>query len=319
MSCPECEHTEQAMPSEPEFVWKELPPMPVLHITSGEAQNEDADVVHSRISRRMRRFLTQMAIFLLEMCILAGVLMGVFFWQNSRQKPPLPAADNIVYSSDDIVMMLVSQKEKWILQQPEDGSNACCFLDLDFDGSPELISISYDSEHLLTQMNAYRVRSCKLEKIPVFPFEPEETAVFYDIAQQPMTLHYAPDTKEMLYLCSDMVIQSDEESTAYIGSFYLHENVLYQEYYLRQTAKKGEQSYCAFEKLEQGRVEKEITAKEFHSRQNAILDELVNLHLRYEWISSRDDLSKISDSKLAALLLRSYNRFSYDASGLSLN
>ncbi|MBQ8724682.1 MAG: zinc ribbon domain-containing protein, partial [Oscillospiraceae bacterium] len=233
------------------FLWSELPQMPVFHTAAGEKQTEQETGRRRRLSRRARRLLWQGAIFTLEACILAGVVTGVFLWKEKQYHPPVNA-DNIVYSSDDIVMMLVQEKEKWILEKPDNGYNACCFLDLDFDGSPELMSISYNGDNAVTQLNAYRVRSCTLEKIPVDKWKPEETAVFYDAMQQQMSLHYAPDTKEMLYLCSDTKILSAEEGEAYTGCFYLQESRIFQEYYTGRAVSGNQKNYYVYEETENG-------------------------------------------------------------------
>lgn len=300
------------------FIWSELPTMPKFHTPEGDNSTELTSPHRRRLSRHTKRILWQTAIFALEACILVGAVTGVFLWREQQFKPPVNA-DNIVYSSDDIVMMLVQQKEKWLLKKPDNGYNACCFLDLDFDGSPELMSISYNADNGVTQLDAYRVRSCTLEKIPVDQWKPEETAIFYDAMQQQMSLHYAPDTKEMLYLCSDTKILSESEGEAYTGSFYLQESRIFQKYYLSHAVSNGMYSYYVYDEGEDGTsLASAVSRQEYRRQQEALLDGLVNLHLRYEWVTSKNDLKKLSDHKLAALLLRSYSSFSYDTSGLAL-
>ena len=297
------------------FIWSELPSMPVLHTLPGESHDEEEARCSHWLNRRVRKILWQIVLFSLEACILVSVVAGIFVWKD-RQHPTIPNsnADNIVYSSDDIVMMLVQQKNDWILEKPENGYNACCFLDLDFDGSPELISISYDETHTVTQMNAFHVRNCRLEKIPVDQWEIEETASFFDIGQQ-MTLYYAPDTKEMLYLSGDVKTISNTESETDLGCFYLQENRIFQKYYFYSTLNDGVYSYYYYD--ENGQPVS-VFRQEYQIKQNELMNRLMNLHVCYEWVISKDDLMQLSPQKLAALLLRSYDSFSYDTSGLAL-
>lgn len=287
--------------------------MPVFHISTGEKQDEEEAGNGSWIKKRIRRTVKQAAFFLLETCILAGVVAGVFIWKGKQYQPP-PAADNIVYSSDDIVMMLVKQKEKWILEKPDEGYNACCFLDLDFDGSPELISISYNNENRVTQLDAYRVRSCKLEKIAVDQWSEEKPAEFFDISQQ-ITLYYSPETKEMLYVSSDTQLLSETASTHYLGSFYMRENRIFRKNYFSRELREGSYSYYSYDQDKAAAI---VSGQEYRRKQNELVGELVNLHMYCEWVTSKDDLKELSNHKLAALLLRSYDSFSYDTSGLAL-
>ncbi|MBQ8513982.1 MAG: hypothetical protein IJ496_01110 [Ruminococcus sp.] len=296
------------------FVWSELPPMPVFPVSSGEKQDEEETGKGGTFRRRIRRYIRKTGIFVLEACILAGVVYAVVAWKGHQYQPPPPSADNIVYSSDDIVMMLVKQREQWILDKPEEGYNACCFLDLDFDGSPELISISYDKESQITLLEAYRVRSCKLEKISVDQWEEEKPAEFFDISQQ-ITLYYAPDTKEMLYFSGDTAILSDTESKHYVGSFYMQENRVFRKNYFCRELKDGSYSYYSYDEERTAAI---MSGQEYRRQQNELVGRFVNLHLYCEWVTSKDDLKELSNHKLAALLLRSYDSFSYDTSGLAL-
>ncbi len=334
MICPECgfENIEESevctscgcsmqgtTQTEEQFIWSELPPMPVLRTTVNESQDQDEPGNRRRLKRRTKRIIWQIALFSLEACILVGTVAGIFLWREKKFQPaPASNADNIVYSSDEIVMMLVQQKEKWILEKPQNGYHACCFLDLDYDGSPELISVAYDEDKAVTQMNAYRVRSCKLEKISVEFYKTEETAVFFDIGQQ-LSLYYAPDTKEMLYFTADMKLSgetiTEAESENILGSFYMQENRIFQKQYFCCALNDGVYQYYCYD---QNNTLTAISRQEYQQQQDELLKGLVNLRLRYEWITSRDDLSELSPQKLAALLLRSYDQFSYDTSGLSL-
>jgi hypothetical protein len=211
--------------------------------------------------------------------------------------------------------MLVAQKEQWVLEQPETGYNACCFLDLDFDGSPELISISYDSETSVTKLCAFRVRNCVLEPIPTDSDEEGAAMECLDVTQQ-LSLYYAPETREMLYLSADVQTMDDGEIVTEMGSFYLQENRIVQTYYFQSiVSADGDSRYGQYDA---DQTLTAITRQEYQTAQQQMVDALVNLHVQYEWVCSKEDLVQMSDQKLAALLLRSYDSFSYDTSGLAL-
>ncbi|MBQ8725443.1 MAG: hypothetical protein IJY74_07235, partial [Oscillospiraceae bacterium] len=148
-----------------EYICYELPSMPVFSSDSGDKSEEEENSKGSRLLKNIRKRLWHIFIVFLEICLLASVITGICMWRLDEKNQSSYGTDNIVYSSDDIVMMLVKNKEEWILEMPENGYNTCCFLDLGFDGSTELISISYDRDTSVTQMKAYHVRNCKLEEI----------------------------------------------------------------------------------------------------------------------------------------------------------
>lgn len=292
------------------FTWSELPPMPVFGSKDGEDLEEDGGGERRILSRKARRLLIRTAAVVMEVCVLAGVIGGVYLWQQRENVAAAPEPENIVYSSDDIVMMLVKSRDKWILEKPDEGYTSCCFLDMDFDGSPELLSVAYDAETMKTEAKIYRVRSCTLDEIGIAI--PDEGG-FYDVLQQ-LSLCYHPDTKEMLYISSD--ISSDKDSESLVsGSFFIHENQVLERYYFRETA---EDKTVTYELFDDEQKPYETSRDEFSAAVNRLSGRLTDLRLRYEWVQNSGDLSELSNQKLAALLLRSYDSFSYDTSGLAL-
>lgn len=292
------------------FTWSELPPMPVFGSKDSEDPEEDGNGEKHFLSRKARRILLSTSAAVLEVCVLAGVIGGVYLWQQKDSKVPVQEPENIIYSSDDIVMMLVKNRDKWILEKPDEGYTSCCFLDMDFDGSPELLSVAYDTETLETEARIYRVRSCTLDEAEIaFPDE----SGFFDVLQQ-LSLCYHPDTKEMLYISSDMRISESYEGVL-IGSFFIHENQVMERYYFRETA---EDERVTYEIFDQEQKPYEVPQSEFTDTVSRFSGRLTDLRLRYEWVQNGGDLSGLSNQKLAALLLRSYDSFSYDTSGLAL-
>ncbi len=292
------------------YTWSELIPMPVFY-KKGGAEDEDDESPRGFLSKRTKRMLMQITAVIAETALLAGVIGGIYLWkQNTAPLPPVEA-ENIVYSSDDIVMMLVNQKDSWIMEKPDEGYNACCFLDLDYDGSPELISIAYDSETAITSMRAFNVRSCTLEEI--LPAQ-QDSKGFFDIGQH-MELFYAPDTKEMLYLSYDNTFSEDSESEL-TGCFYMYEKQIYQRMYFGKSNVKGEYVYEVFG--DDGKAMKR-SKQEYLIHRKAFNNRLVDLKLSYEWVQNSGDIGELSSGKLAALLLRSYDSFFYDTSGLAIN
>lgn len=320
MVCPECSHKIEdgcvkckfcgfEISSENEFHWSELPPMPVFNKYGSDDSLDDSEGNRRFLSKRMKCNLLHIFTVFTEICILAGVISGIYVWKTKNIIDAVPDAQNIVYSSEDIVMMLVRNRNEWLLEKPENGYNACCFIDMDFDGSPELISISYDNENSVTKMAAYRVRSCTLENINV-DFDNDHG--FFDIGQS-LSLCYAPDTKEMLYLSTDYQQKTNGSKTS-LGCFYLHENQIFKEYFLSEIIINNEYKYTYYD--EEQSVHS-MTRKDFIKQQKDLSSRLIDLKLNYEWITG-NDLEDISSQKLAALLLRSYDSFGYDSSGLAL-
>lgn len=289
--------------------WSELPAMPVFNKSNSDNSNEDTDQGSTFFSKRMKRNFLRIFMVFMEICILAGVVSGIYAWKLKTAPVAVPDAQNIVYSSEDIVMMLVKRRSEWLPEKTENGYNACCFLDTDFDGSPELISISYDTETFVTNIMAFRVRNCTLDRIPI---DYDETEGFFDI-DSGLSLCYAPDTKEMLYFSTDYR-KGENGNTSALGCFYIHENQIFKEYYLNETLSDGIYSYEYYDE-EQSRHD--INRQDFIKRQGELSSRLTNLKLQYEWISDTD-FDSISSQKLAALLLRSYDSFRYDSSGLAL-
>jgi hypothetical protein len=289
--------------------WSELPAMPVFNKSNSGNSNEETDQGSTFFSKRMKRNFLRIFMVFMEICILAGVISGIYAWKLKTASVAVPDAQNIVYSSEDIVMMLVKRRSEWLPEKPENGYNACCFLDTDFDGSPELISISYDTETFVTNIMAFRVRNCTLDRIPI---DYDETEGFFDI-DSGLSLCYAPDTKEMLYFSTDYR-KGENGNISALGCFYIHENQIFKEYYLNETLSDGIYSYEYYDE-EQSRHD--INRQDFIKRQDELSNRLTNLKLQYEWISDTD-FESISSQKLAALLLRSYDSFRYDSSGLAL-
>lgn len=320
MICPECGHKIEDGSkiclscgcksfSEDVFNWSELPPMPVFNKLSSDNSQEEEETVNSFFSKRIKRNIIRVFTVFIEICILAGVISGIYVWKIKNTSNTVPDAQNIVYSSEDIVMMLVRNRDKWLLETPVDGSSACCFIDMDFDGSPELISISYDDRSVVTKIAAFRIRSCALENISV---NYDESSGFFDIKNN-LSLCYAPDTKEMLYISTDHS-QIKNQITTTLGCFYLHENQIFKEYFFSETLSDNKYSYNYYDKEQSIHA---ITKQEFFKYQKDLAARLTDLKLKYEWISG-SRLEDISSQKLAALLLRSYDSFSYDSSGLAL-
>ncbi len=309
MNCPEYERKTENE-AQDVFTWSELPPMPVLYKKDGEESSEEENGERRFLSRRIRKLIIQIAAVSLEVCILAAVIGGVYLWQQRSEAAVPLEPENIVYSSEDIVMMLVKQRDKWSFQKPDDGYTSCCFLDMDFDGSPEFLSISYDRETARTDARIYRVRSCTLEEIEIVI--PDEGG-FFDVGQQ-LSLCYHPDTNEMLYISSDMRRSEDSES-AVAGSFFIHENKIQERYYFRETAVDGNIEYEVYDDTQKPQ---ETLKADYFAAQRSFSGKLTDLKLRYEWVQNSGDISALSNQKLAALLLRSYDSFSYDTSGLAL-
>lgn len=289
--------------------WSELPEMPNFNKSNSDNSNNSTNQRNIFFSKRMKMNLLRVFMVFMEICILAGVISGIYAWKLKTAPIAVPDAQNIVYSSEDIVMMLVKRRSEWLSEKSENGYNACCFLDTDFDGSPELISISYDTETLVTNIMVFRVRNCTLDRIPI---DYDETNGFFDI-DSGLSLCYAPDTKEMLYFSTDNR-KIDNGSMSFLGCFYIHENQIFKEYYLNETITDGVYKYQYYD--EEQSIH-DISRQDFIKRQNELLNRLTNLKLQYEWVSG-DDLENISSQKLAALLLRSYDSFKYDSSGLAL-
>lgn len=320
MICPKCGHkTDDNMKNcrycgfelqaDDIFRWSELPAMPVFHKKNSGSPEEEQDTDRRFLSRRTKKTIFRTLTVFTEICILVGVISGIYVWKAKNTPDAQHDAQNIVYSSEDIVMMLVRNRSEWLLEKPENGFSACCFLDMDFDGSPELISIAYDSEKSVTQARVFRVRSCTLENIPINYSEEEG---FFDIGQK-LSLCYAPDTKEMLYLSTNN-IKSESESSTILGSFYIHENQIFREYILSESITDGVCSYAFYDEEQSPH---ELTRKDFLKKQSETSGKLSDLRLSYEWVRS-SDLESVSTQKLAALLLRSYDSFGYDSSGLAL-
>lgn len=291
------------------FKWSELPPMPNFGNKDSNGSEDEQNRGKGIFSRRTRRTILRILSVFTEICILAGVISGVYVWKTKNTPPPAADAQNIVYSSEDIVMMLVRTRSEWLFEQSDDCLSACCFLDMDFDGSPELVSISYDQESYITKAKVFRVRNCSLEPIPINYDEDEE---FFDIGQK-LSLCYAPDTREMLYLSADKR-QKDNESSTILGSFYMHENQIFTENILRESIADG---VCSYAYYDEEQTLHEISRKEFLTKQSETSERLSDLHLSFEWISG-SDIQNFSQQKLAALLLRSYDSFGYDSSRLAL-
>lgn len=289
--------------------WSELPAMPVFHKSNSDDPSEDNEQGSTFFSKRIKRNFLHIFMVFMEICILVGVISGIYAWKLKTAPVTVPDAQNIVYSSEDIVMMLVKRRSEWLLEKPENGYNACCFLDIDFDGSPELISISYDTENFITNIMVFRVRNCTLDRIPI---DYDETEGFFDIDSS-LSLCYAPDTKEMLYFSTDYS-KSKKESSSALGCFYIYENQIFKEYYLNETLIDGVYRYEYYDE-EQSLYA--ISRQDFIKKQSELSNRLTNLKLQYEWVSDID-LESISSQKLAALLLRSYDSFRYDSSGLAL-
>ncbi len=292
------------------YKWSELIPLPVFY-KNGKEIDEDDETSGRLFSRRTKRIILQIVAVFAEIALLAGVISGIYVWKYRNMPTPPIEAENIVYSSDDIVMMLVSNKEQWIVEKPDEGYNSCCFLDMDFDGSPELISIAYDSESKVTNLRAFNVRNCTLDEI--LPAQ-QEAEGFFDIGQN-MELYYAPETKEMLYLSVDNRI-SDKETSELTGSFYMFEKQIYQRMYFCENNTDG---ICTYYHYNDSGVKLPQSRQEYRLQQRVFNRSLVDLKLSYEWVQNRGDISELSEGKLAALLLRSYDSFSYDTSGLALN
>lgn len=291
------------------FIWSELIPMPDFNRANSETR-EEANGAGSRFfGRKINRNIISIFAVFMEICILAGVIFGICVWKLDSISSNSSVPQNIVYSSEDIVMMLVKNREEWILPKPDNGYNSCSFIDMDFDGSPELISISFDSESGVTQVKAFRIRSCILENIPI---DYNETEGFFDIWKN-ISLKYDPDTKELLYFSSDYK-KDDNGNTTELGSFFILENCIYRKMYLSERINNGVFSYFGYDE-EQSAVE--LTKQEFMKKQNELSGHFADLHLRYEWLQG-NDLENLSSQKLAALLLRSYDSFGYDSTGLAL-
>ncbi len=289
--------------------WSELLPMPVFNKLDMNDPDSDKEKGRNFFSKRIRKNFLRVFTVFMEICILAGVISGIYAWKLKTSTMTVHDAQNIVYSSEDIVMMLVKHRNEWLYEKSENAHNACCFLDLDFDGSPELISISYDTETFATNVMAFRVRNCALEMIPI---DYDEKEGFFDI-DSAISLCYAPDTKEMLYFSTDY--QEDENGSASVlGCFYMHENQIFKEYYLSEMLFDDVYSYEYYDEEQSPHV---ISRQDFINRKNELSSRLTNLNLQYEWVRD-NDLENISSQKLAALLLRSYDSFRYDSSGLAL-
>lgn len=292
------------------FVWSELPEMPRLSSSKTDRSDDEDGRKGIRFLKGISRRFWSILIFFFEICILAAVIIGICLWRDYVKKSDGYKTDNIVYSSDDIVMMLVKHRDEWILPKPENGYNTCCFLDLDFDGSTELVSISYDKDTAVTQMKAYHVRNCKLEEIKIDGYD-EETGTF-DIGQQ-LALYYSADTNEMLYMSLDSK-KSEDETLLSTGSFFIRENILLRRDHFSESLSGGIYGYEVFN--EDGKCES-IDRNEYIERQNKFFSGLTDLKLRYEWVQC-GDMNTLSSRKLAALLLRSYDSYFYDTSGLGL-
>ncbi|MGN0630260.1 MAG: hypothetical protein ACI4JN_02925 [Ruminococcus sp.] len=320
MICPKCGHKTDgsrkicpycgfSFQSDDVFTWSELPPMPVLNKRSSDSNEDKNGGSKGFFSKRTKTNILRTLTVFTEICILAGVISGIYVWKSKNTVPISSDAQNIVYSSEDIVMMLVRNRNEWLLEQPENGFSACCFLDMDFDGSPELVSAAYDSDSCITKARVFRVRNCTLENIPINYSEDEG---FFDIAQQ-LSLCYSPDTKEMLYISADSR-QTETESITILGSFYMHENQIFRENILSESLTNGVYSYAYYDDEQSLH---EITRKEFLNKQSETSGKLSDLNLGFEWVSG-SELQTVSTQKLAALLLRSYDSFGYDSSGLAL-
>lgn len=291
------------------FHWSELPPMPTFNKPGSDDSLDDSEGERRFLSKHMKRNLLHVFTVFTEICILTGVISSIYIWKTKNTPNTVTDAQNIVYSSEDIVMMLVRNKNEWLFQKPENGYNACCFIDMDFDGSPELVSISYDNENSVTQMAAYRVRSCVLENISV---DYDNDCGFFDIGQS-LSLCYAPDTKEMLYFTTDYQQNLSGRITS-LGCFYLHENQIFKEYFFSEIRTYNEYKYTYYDDEQSIH---NITKQDFIKQQKELSARLIDLKLNYEWVVG-NDLEDISSQKLAALLLRSYDSFGYDSSGLAL-
>ncbi len=303
-----CMHCGAELPDK--CIWSELIPIPVFH-KKGNVDDEEDEISGGIFSRRTKRILMQITAVVVETALLVGAIGGIYVWKQRTASLPLVEAENIVYSSDDIVMMLVNHREDWIMEKPDNGYNACCFLDLDYDGCPELISIAYDSDTAVTSMRAFNVRNCTLEEILLAQ---QETRGFFDIGQH-MELFYAPDTKEMLYLSYDNDYSDNAESEL-MGCFYMYEKQIYQRMYFKKSKSDGKYIYECFD--DEGKPY-ERSKQEYLVHRKAFNNRLVDLKLSYEWVQNSGDISELSSGKLAALLLRSYDSFFYDTSGLAIN
>ena len=94
----------------------------------------------------------------------------------------------------------------------------------------------------------------------------------------------------------------------------MRENVVYRRAYFSEAFSEGIYSY---EKSTPDGETENISRQEYISGKNELFNGLTDLGLRYEWVQC-NDLSTLSSSKLAALLLRSYDSFFCDTSGLGL-
>ncbi len=314
MNIPEPDELEpervQLPEEEHQFIWSELPVMPsFLTHKSDKSDEEDGRKRLHFFKSASGRFWSILIVFF-EICILAAVISGICLWRGTAKNADSYNTDNIVYSSDDIVMMLVKHRNEWILEKPENGYNSCCFLDLDFDGSSELVSISYDRDTCVTRMKAYHIRNCKLEEIELKDYD-EENGTF-DIGQQ-LALYYASDTNEMLYMSLD-TYKTEEENGINTGSFFVRENTVCRRDYAGEVFSEGIYSYKCFNNEGE---EESIDRSEYIETKNELFNRLTDLSLRYEWVQC-DDMNTLSSRKLAALLLRSYDSFFCDTSGLGL-
>lgn len=304
---PECV---QFPEEELQFTWSELPATPSFLTHISDKSDEKKSRKGIRFLKCISKRFWSILIVFFEICILAAVIIWICLWRDAAKNGENYNTDNIVYSSDDIVMMLVKHRNEWILPKAENGYNSCCFLDLDFDGSTELVSISYDRDTAVTRMKAYHIRNCKLEEIELKDYD-EENGTF-DIGQK-LSLYYASETNEMLYMSVDSR-RTDEENRVYTGSLFVRDNSICRIDYVSESFIGGIYSY---ERFDNDGNEESIERSEYIETQNELSVRLTDLGLRYEWVQC-DDMNDLSSRKLAALLLRSYDSFFCDTSGLGL-
>lgn len=220
-------------------------------------------------------------------------------------------------TAEEIVDIYFKNQNVWLPEAAKEGWTmglSYIFIDLDFDGTLELISNCNQGSGLFSTNEYFRVNknTKKIEKIKA----DEEEKYDFGFDYGTIKLVRNVNTGKMKYYCCDAVRVSNYEYGADYGVMYYENNMVNTEILFAETFTGAGAYEGITEDIEKfyyhvGERSVEITKEDYDNRVNAFFAENKDLNLKFEAVDGYE-FGDATPSQQKAMLLKGYKAFSYN-------
>ncbi len=232
-------------------------------------------------------------------------------------KTEKPKPENGELTQADIIDIYLKNKNVWILEEEYIYGQQYFFIDLDFDGVLELVSIFNEGSGLYSRTAFYKIDK-NTKNVVEIPTNVEEGEGEFDLAS---TGKNAPkllknkQTGKMLYLATDVLRIMNGEYVLYTGTMSLGGNLvsmdnMFMFYEYSEGHFSHPEGLIEYSVMRNGKYES-VSGEQYETEMNKFLSQYNDMNLKLHFIDG-ETFNSSNETQQKNMLTQGYNGFTYN-------